>query len=103
MVETVRHSVAIRRRSRRSDSMRSTLQRIYFAKFALERVPSFQYHREVMNSETDLFFPEVAIARAQSPAREARALPNPLQVHFLICSGNGHCAQSELSCMQKSS
>src|SRR6266567_1759500 len=23
--------------------------------------------------------------------------------HFLICSGNGHCAQSELSCMQKSS
>ena len=78
MVETVRHSVAVRRRSRRSDSMRSTLQRIYFAKFALERVPSFQYHREVMNSETDLFFPEVAIARAQSPPRESRVLPNPI-------------------------
>src|SRR5437667_8080866 len=23
--------------------------------------------------------------------------------HLAICSGNGHCAQSELSCMQKSS
>src|SRR5205814_7668744 len=31
---------------------------------------------------------------ARSPAREARALPN--HYHFLICSGNGHCAQSEL-------
>src|SRR4029453_8669677 len=26
-----------------------------------------------------------------------------LHDQFAICSGNGHCAQSELSCMQKSS
>ena len=29
--------------------------------------------------------------------------PSTNHDQFAICSGNGHCAQSELSCMQKSS
>ena len=31
------------------------------------------------------------------------SMPSTSHIQFLICSGNGHCAQSELSCMQKSS
>src|SRR5438132_6129420 len=48
---------------------------------ALETDASFQYHRGPW--ALDLLFPKFAIARAQSPTREARVLPDPI---VYLCS-----------------
>ena len=46
---------------------------------------------------------EAAVSAANQIVCGRHARRYSSHFHFLICSGNGHCAQSELSCRQKSS
>src|SRR6266478_8014 len=46
---------------------------------------------------------EAAVSAANQIPCGRHARHYSSHIHFAICSGNGHCAQSELSCIQKSS